>query len=283
MIEKLASIAPVPTAQRDGSKHMSKRKEAGVGFLVAAVFNAVVWIVFASAMSTEHRLIVMGGTNEVLGVLMIASPELGEILESARDYLRGLFLLGKFHLIFLYVSRRVRDASQRSAVLMLVLHGLTLRFTTLTGRVADAIASEPPDGLKALWAAYRADREKAAREAEIYARKLVDRHLPLRLLGILLVVVGLVVGLLGHIHSATATTTITTTATATTTTTITATTTIKQVPVAPRAFMWFGETWTASKLTPFEQESFRHGHTHHSLRMLYIEHPTVREVFGLRR
>jgi hypothetical protein len=172
--------------------------------------------------STRAYFTVVGGANEVLGVLMIASPELGPVAAStARNVARLLRITTQRAISFArrklglpgHVSVKTggflagASASAPGAVV-----GQPLVNATIEERVAWLIAAyERLDEelrslratVEALPESWRRDIEEARQQSEDLSRALVrglaDRHLALRLLGLLFVLVGIVFAAVGNL------------------------------------------------------------------------------------
>ena len=142
----------------------------------------------------------MGTLGEVLGVLMIASPEIGELLTSVREQLAIFVYLSIAALLLLKVYR-IRDPTQRTLALGLMIVAISARMSsTAADRMSEALeGGSAPRTIKAAVEQLHKEILDSQTASNAHATKLFGRHLPLRLSGVALVVFGLIVGLIGHL------------------------------------------------------------------------------------
>ncbi|HEY2354497.1 MAG TPA: hypothetical protein VGH79_06335 [Gaiellaceae bacterium] len=187
-----------------------QRRELWIGLYVALVWNlAVAALLNNPIQPSKHTwFAVMGGANELLGVLMIASPELLPLAVAALAFL----------------SRRVRAAAWRAAAnVRRMLQITTTHFgrasasITATARIKADVTRAVPRTLEDVigWLTrqdqdlqehrnrldempheWKADIARQAEETEDLMRRLIsgleNRNLSLRLLGVGFVVIGLI-------------------------------------------------------------------------------------------
>jgi hypothetical protein len=157
----------------------------------------------------------MGATNELIGVLMIASPELLPLLDAAA---RKALTVGQ------WAGNRIAMQVRRLFHLPHTHYGSASGTISGSGSLTAELTRQPPTTLEgiATWVArhdeellkhqeqldslpseWQTDIADAKHETERLARSLVkglaDRHLPLRLLGVGFVVLGLLLSATGNL------------------------------------------------------------------------------------
>jgi hypothetical protein len=204
---------------------MSPRRELLWGVYAASVWNLGVAAFLNNPFQSTTRtwLLTLGAANELIGVLMIASPELLPLVVAVAVWLatrtrtslirlRELArrLIWGVHSVSGTGTMSIEGAASVEANLG-TLHqpaeGLTLdelvdwlikRFQEQDARIRaleQRQAQMPEDWRNDIREASRVTREYA----ESLVRRFADRHLPLRLLGLLCVLIGILLGAIGNL------------------------------------------------------------------------------------
>jgi hypothetical protein len=193
------------------------RRELWLGLYVGFVWNLGVGAILNNPLQSSTRtwFVTFGAANELIGVLMIASPELLPILANAVGRFAGFLRRMGARLVerarrFLHLPKVVRVGL---ADTLNIGGSIDTRVTrkrpeTLDEAVDmllrhDAELHEHQKQLNRFPAQWQADIEEAQHQAEGFTReevkRLADRRLALRLLGLGFVVLGLLLSTVGNL------------------------------------------------------------------------------------